>query len=317
MRMLGGLLSRRASRASLIILIYHRVLSQSDDLLPSEPSAADFSAQMDLIANLFTVLPLREAARRLRSGALPRRALCITFDDGYANNLHVAQPILAKRGLPATIFVAPGFLSGGRMFNDTVIEAIRRAPPELDLAPAGLGTLHLPDVSARRDAIATILGKLKYLPEEERRNRAERIAEAVGGQLDSNLMMTPQEVSEAHARGLEIGAHTLHHPILTQTEADTALREIIESKRRLEEITGAPVTSFAYPNGRPQRDYDARHVAMVRDAGFEQAVSTAWGAAGTESDLMQLPRIAPWDRHSVRFGLRIIRSYRDRDFAMA
>lgn len=317
MRVLGGLLSGNASRASLVILIYHRVLREPDLLLPSEPSAAEFEAQMDLVAELFTVLPLREAVKRLRSGTLPRRALSITFDDGYANNLHVAQPILARRGLPATIFVAPGFLEGGRMFNDTVIEAIRRSPPEIDLSPVGLGMLQLSDVATRRAAVDTIIGKLKYLAEDQRRDVADRIAEIAGDRLSTNLMLTPAEVLEAHREGMEVGAHTVNHPILLRADPSVARREIVQSKHRLEEIIGEPVRSFAYPNGRPQRDYDAQHVSMARDAGFEQAVSTAWGAASAGSDMMQLPRIAPWDRKATRFAARILRSYRDRKFDTA
>jgi peptidoglycan/xylan/chitin deacetylase (PgdA/CDA1 family) len=129
----AGTLASRRGPASLLVLIYHRVLPTRDPLLPDEPDAADFSAQMDLIGRNFRVLPLREAVQRLRSGDLPARSVSITFDDGYANNCEVALPILRERGIPATVFVATGFLNGGRMFNDTVIEAIRRAGAELDL----------------------------------------------------------------------------------------------------------------------------------------------------------------------------------------
>ena len=67
---------------------------------------------------------------------------------------------------------------------------------------------------------------------------------------------------------MEIGAHTISHPILARTDDVTAEFEIANGKRRLEEITGAPVHLFAYPNGRPTQDYDRRHVAMVKAAGF-------------------------------------------------
>ena len=305
-------MSGRGRRAALIVLTYHRVLAAPDPLLPDEPTAEQFATQMDVVAEIFNVLPLCEAVRLLKAGSLPPRALCITFDDGYSNNFHLARPILARKRLPATIFVAPGFLDNGRMFNDTIIESIRRARDTLDLREAGFGAYSLVDLASRRSAIDEIIGALKYSDEKERRLRADRIADVVGAALPSDLMMTEAEVREAHSGGLEIGAHTLNHPILCRLKPQVAEREIVASKLRLQEITGAPVKAFAYPNGRPNKDYDARHAAMVRNAGFDLAVSTAWGAATASSDVYQLPRIAAWDRHPLKFAGRILRAYRQR-----
>src|SRR5687767_7700846 len=108
MRMAGTMLSRGGTAGSLLILIYHRVLAQRDPMLPSEPTADEFAAQIDLLKQNFNVLPLLEAGERLKKGSLPPRAVCITFDDGYANNLEIAEPILSARNCPATVFVAPG-----------------------------------------------------------------------------------------------------------------------------------------------------------------------------------------------------------------
>jgi peptidoglycan/xylan/chitin deacetylase (PgdA/CDA1 family) len=309
------MLSGRGRRASLIVLMYHRVLATPDPLLPDEPTAAEFAAQMDLIAENFHVLRLSDAAHRLRSGTLPPRAVSITFDDGYSNNLRVAQPILAQRALPATVFVAPGFLGDGRMFNDTIVECIRRAPAELDLSKAGLSTFLLADMTSRRNAITNIIGALKYLECKERHARAQLIAEIVGAELPTDLMMNASEVRAAYHGGLEIGAHTVNHPILARLEPDAAEDEILKSRHQLQEITGGSVTSFAYPNGRPNSDYGAQHVAVVKKAGFELAVSTAWGAATIQSDPFQLPRIAPWDRDAIRFAGRMLRGFRERRFA--
>src|SRR6185312_13216790 len=131
------------------ILMFHRVLPQKDPLLASEPDAATFSALMELVTSHFNVLRLSDAMARLRARKLPPRAVCITFDDGYANNHAVALPILRARQVPATVFVASGFLDGGRMFNDTIIESLRRAPASLDLRDIGLGSYRLTDDSTR------------------------------------------------------------------------------------------------------------------------------------------------------------------------
>ncbi len=310
-------LSRRGSAASLLVLIFHRVLPQPDPLLPAEPDGATFANQMDLLADNFRVLPLREAVSALARGSLPARSLCITFDDGYANNLKVALPILRSRGLPATVFVAPAFLNGGRMFNDTLIEAIRRAPARLDLRSEGLGELDLTHDSQRSDAIDRLLAELKYLEPAERLCRVLDIAACAQAELPTDLMMTDDQVRELHAAGIEIGAHTMTHPILTRIDAAAAAREMRESKARLEEITRAPVLCFAYPNGRPARDYGRGHVELARQSGFVLALSTAWGAATARSDVYQIPRIAPWDTSARRYGLRLAAAYRQRAFPVA
>lgn len=313
----GTLLSRGGARASLLVLIYHRVLAEPDPMLPSEPDATAFAGQMDVIAQNFVVLPLREAVARLQAGTLPSRAVCITFDDGYANNFTVAMPILAARQLPATVFVAAGYLDGGCMFNDMIYEACRAAPRELDLGEFGLGTLPLSETPDRLRTAQRIVDQWKYLPRGERLDRAQRLAERAGACLDKSLMMTTNQVALMSREGIEIGAHTMTHPILARAEAGEAREEIVQSRRRLEDITGAPVLSFAYPNGRPGRDYAREHVDAVRDAGFELAVSTSWGAATAQSDPFQIPRIAPWDRQPLRYAARMVNAYRERRFACA
>lgn len=316
-RTAASMLSPAGKSASLLVLIYHRVLAGPDSLLPDEPDAVRFAAHMDLLASLFNVLPLTEAATRLKGGSLPARAACITFDDGYTNNLEVALPILSARKLPATVFISTGFIGGGRMWNDTIIETVRAADAELDLSKLDLGVYALPDVAARRKAIDALIGKLKYLEPEQRLHRVNEIAEAAGVSLPGNLMMSESQIKALHGGGIEIGAHTVNHPILTRLDDDQSRREILSSKRTLEDITGAPVTSFAYPNGRPLRDYESRHVGIVQGCGFTTAVSTAWGAARKTADIFQLPRIAPWDRTATRFALRMVKAYADPPAKMA
>src|SRR6185503_4669404 len=102
--------------SSLSILIYHRVLHAPDPLFPEEVWAEQINSQLEVVKRWFTVLPLSDAVARLRTGRLPRRAACITFDDGYADNAVEALPILRRQGMPATFFVATGFIDGGRMW---------------------------------------------------------------------------------------------------------------------------------------------------------------------------------------------------------
>lgn len=310
-------LSRGGPHGSLLVLMFHRVLPEPDGLLPDEPDQQRFSTLIELLSKCFRILPLAEAMRLLQSSHIPRRAACITFDDGYANNCDVALPVLAAKGVPATVFVAPGFLDGGRMFNDTVIETVRRAPKYLDLRHLGLGEYRLVDQASRSGAIAALLGQLKYLEPTERLQRIESIVSAAGVNLPDDLMMKSEQVLRLHRAGIEIGAHTVDHPILTSIDDRTAMQQISDSKQRLERIIGSPVTSFAYPNGGPLRDYDGRHVSMVRRAGFSHALSTAWGSATRDCDPFQVPRIASWDRDPLKYGLRLARAYWQRNYQTA
>lgn len=310
LRPLAGLLSPAGRRARLTVLIYHRVVPERDPLRPDEPDAAAFAWQMETLATLFNVLPLGEAVGRLRAGTLPVRAACVTFDDGYADNHDEASPILRAVGIPATFFVATGFLNGGRMFNDTVIEVLRRVPAgPLDLTDLGLGTVTVPvGVQARLGLVRTLLERLKRTTLGERA-RLERALRGISpGQLPTRLMMTDAQVMALARQGMEIGAHTVDHPLLTHIATDEARREIAESQQFLERLTGARVSLFAYPNGRRGDDFDARHSALVRALGFDGAVTTHRAVAGPGSDPYALPRATPWDRTPVRFAIRLIRN---------
>jgi peptidoglycan/xylan/chitin deacetylase (PgdA/CDA1 family) len=301
------MLAPGGSRGTLGILIYHRVLPGADALLGDDIDAAGFESQMAFLAQEFNVLPLGEGCERLVQGTLPARAVSITFDDGYADNEQIALPILKRHGLTATFFIATGYADGGVMFNDVVIEAVRRAPGGThDLLRLGLGRCELSDDASRVAAINALLPQLKYRPVSERGDMAARIAGELGVSISLDLMMRPAQIRHLHDEGMEIGAHTVNHPILAVTGDREARDEIVESKRRLEDITGSRVRLFAYPNGEPGRDYIDRDVRLVREAGFAAAVSTSMGIARRASDLFQLPRFGPWDRTPRRMGLRLL-----------
>ncbi|WP_234814961.1 polysaccharide deacetylase family protein [Noviherbaspirillum denitrificans] len=303
------LLSPGKGDARLSILIYHRVLPARDPLFPGEVDAQDFERQMRLVQSSFNIIPLADAVRALRNKTLPPRAACITFDDGYADNAEVALPILRRLGIPATFFIATGFLDGGRMWNDTVIELVRAAPgPLLDLEAVGFGRIDVASILQRQQAISSLIGKLKYLPLQERQDRIDAMCDHASLSLPDKLMMTSGQVRELHGAGMEIGGHTVNHPILARLDAKAARREIAEGKEALEGIIGAPVRLFAYPNGKPARDYLAEHVGIVRELGFDAAVSTAWGATASDPDLYQLPRFTPWDQGANKFLLRMGRN---------
>jgi peptidoglycan/xylan/chitin deacetylase (PgdA/CDA1 family) len=307
-RITKALLSR-GSKARLSILIYHRVRPAPDEMFPGEVDTETFDWQMRCLRTYFNVLPLGTAVAMLQAGKLPPGAAAITFDDGYRDNYEVALPILQRHGLCATFFIATGFLGDGIMFNDVVIESFRRATSaELDLREIGLGVYPLISSTQRRAAVEETLPKLKYVERRARAERVDRLAQIAGVNVPRELMMTEEQVRQLHRAGMEIGAHTVNHPILTALHVDDGRAEIEASREALSAITGAPVTLFAYPNGRPGVDYSAEHVEIVRQLGFSAAVSTAHGIASSDLDVFQLPRFTPWDRTPAKFVARLIRN---------
>lgn len=309
-----GLLSPGGKSARLSSLIFHRVLSEPDELLPGEVDARQFDDICSWLKQWFNVLPLDQAVQMLPEGRLPARSLCITFDDGYEDNESTALPILKKHGLTATFFVATGFLDGGRMWNDSIVESIRRTRlKHLDLdgyADSPMGRFDLTSLTARRSSIDRIIGKVKYLPPSGRLQFVRFLAEVAQADLPDDLMMSSDQVRKLRRAGMQVGAHTVSHPILAKLDSREAFREIMESKRHLECLLEEPVPLFAYPNGRPTDDYVPANVEHVRECGFAAAVSTEWGTSGPGDDLFQLRRFTPWDRSRWRFGWRLARNLR-------
>lgn len=307
-------LSPAGAAARLNILIFHRVLPQPDPLFPGEVDAARFAAMLGWLGQWFQVLPLDEAVRRLAEGSLPARAAAITFDDGYADNCTVAMPLLQRAGMTATFFVATGFLDGGRMWNDTLIEAVRGAAgTELalrDLAEvyADLPPLPLSNWAHKRAAVETLIARTKYLEPKARQALVDAVGRRSGAHLSDSLMMSSDQVRQLRAGGMGIGAHTVNHPILARLEDAEAKLEIMASKATLEALIDERVGLFAYPNGKPGTDYSDASVALVRGCGFDAAVSTSPGVSSRDSDLFQLPRFTPWDRQRWRYGLRLVRN---------
>lgn len=202
------------------------------------------------------------------------------------------------------------------MWNDRIIEAIRQCPHDSLKLPEPLATevdqLDLSSLERRREAIGRLLPKLKYMDSGERVRCADAVVAAAGALVPRDLMMSSAQLVKLALDGMLVGGHTVNHPILAALPDAQAHQEIAFGKRALESLLQRPVDSFAYPNGKPGVDYTARDMALVRDAGYRNAVSTSWGVAGADADLWQLPRFTPWDRTQVRFGLRLALNLRNK-----
>lgn len=299
------------TRARLTVFMYHRVPLQPDLLFPNQTYASQFERQMEWVRKWFNVLPLDTAVDRLIAGSLPARPAAITFDDGYADNYTVALPILNRLNIPATVFVATDFLDGGAMWNDIVISAVRNSSRRvLELPKLQEFELPIGDIPHKRMAIDRLLGRMKYLRHAERIEMANYVMECAGCDVPTDLMLSTAQTRALHDAGVTIGAHTASHPILAKVDDAFAEQEITKSRDVLSDIIGMQPTLFAYPNGKPDRDYLIRHAVMVKRSGFKAAFSTSPGAAHKDDDLYQLPRFTPWDRTALRWAYRLTQNLR-------
>lgn len=301
--------SALAGRGKLSILIYHQVLEQADPCRPGEPDANQFRWQMELVKKYFSPIALPDALEKLKSNSLPDNAICITFDDGYLNNLNVAQPILESLDIPATVYVATGFSNGVNMWNDRLIDLIADSDRNsIDLSPLELGSLRLTDAGQRVSAIELAIGKLKYLKLDERIAKIDALYSLNNAEEYARRMMSPDEVKRLSEKGINIGAHTVNHPILKVLDGEQQISEISRSKEELETWLGKPVLDFAYPNGVEGRDFDEATVRYVEQAGFRSAVVTDWGISNSDSSFYKLKRFTPWDKGASKFQLRLVRN---------
>lgn len=296
----------RGGSNRLLVLTYHRVLPRPDAMYFTTPDIATFRHFMQALVEDFRVLPLAEALRLQRARKLPARSVAVTFDDGFADNVTEALPVLSALQVPATFFIATGYLGGGYMFNNAVIEACRQAPAGVwATGTEEFGDLRTDGPETRPRLAEQMIYRLKYDDAGRRRECAERLLESARATMPAGLMMTHDQVRELWGAGMDIGGHTRSHPILARISAQQAEDEIRQGKADLEEIIGSPVALFAYPNGQPGQNYLPRDVALVRQAGFSGAVSTAWGFSDDLTDPFQIPRVGSWGQSAWRFSTRL------------
>lgn len=277
---------------------------------PDEPTAEWFRILVKWLARRFEVISLAEAVTRAANHALHGPTVSITFDDGYADNFLVALPILEEFALPATFFVASGFIDGGRMWNDSIIETIRRLQPgNYSLEDVPPTSFEVTDWASRRRLATAAITAWKHLPPQERQSRVDGFS-ALVDDLPIDLMMTKAQLRQLAESPLStVGGHTRTHPILAALPDDVARDEIETGKRDLEEWLQREITLFAYPNGKLGRDYLRRHAQLTKEAGFIAAVATDWGTMDAATDPYAIPRFTPWHTNLPRFAVDMARCH--------
>jgi peptidoglycan/xylan/chitin deacetylase (PgdA/CDA1 family) len=288
------------------ILTYHRVNDYRDPFFGALPTTV-FERQVRHLARHYTVLPVEELVDRMRAGSVPRNAAAITFDDGYRDTLTHAAPILAGYGLPATVFLATGFIGTTEVpWYDRLATALKLSPRSRVIAPSG-EELALESVEDRLRALVRTRTHLKTLPEEQFRRAFPLLLDSLGSaeqQSAKNAMLSWDDVHALRGLGFRIGAHTVTHPILSRVTAERARAEVLGSRETIQDACGAAPRAFAYPNGQPA-DYTSAVVNLVREAGFSCAVTTRFGLNTEQTSPWELRRGQPWEEHLPTFALKL------------
>jgi len=295
--------------------MYHRVADEPIDPWNICVSPAHFEEHLRVIRRTRHALPLTEFVERHVMGILSPEAVALTFDDGYVDNLSAGKPRLTAADVPATIFLATGYLDrpsefwwdelarfillepGPRTVNLVVSGERKRFEFTAASQECRRGGRDGAPSASRRAMLIALWEAIRRLGDEERETtmaELRSIFSVHGSRVDRGRAMTREEVQRLVADGLiTIGAHTVTHPVLPELRNDARNREIIESKRACEILIEAPVAGFSYPYG----ELDAQSRAAVKAAGFGFACA-AWAnsarrgpTTAATSDVFALPRV--------------------------
>jgi len=312
----------RRVRSRALILAYHRVAAVPWDPAGLCVNPQRFAEQMAVLRQRFAPVSLAELLADLEKGRLRRRSVVVTFDDGYADNLLQAKPILGHFGVPATVFVTTGPLDEQReLWWDELARALEHAPSPPHGLPGAEPVWELPDGAAPTLAGADRLGLfnawrswLMQRSHEQRRKALDWLLAGSGCEVaprPSHRSLTAEEIMRLAADGaIEVGAHTVTHPVLALLPPAARCSEMLASKQRLEALLGRPVRSFAHPFGQP-RDFDATTLALLRECGFACGCSSVPRPVEAKANRFWLPRIGVGDWHGDRFARRLCRWLHD------
>ena len=299
-RLLGGAL----------ILGYHRVAEVKRDEYEVCVTPDYFAEQMQALRKYAHPIRLVEIVQCLKVGGLPPRSVAVTFDDGYADNLYEAKPVLEKYEIPATVFVCSGY-QGEEFWWDELARLVIASEADVGALRLGVGEKSFGwDQSERsteagfdvRKKVRQALYHFLLALDVEEQNRAMAAIRNWSG-VSSSDALPARSMSHAEllrlAEGelIEIGAHTRFHPMLPQLSLERQEDEIVTSKHELEEILGRKVDGFAYPNGRAT--LQAKRI--VSQAGFVYACTSLQDMVRPTSDLHALTRFWQKDVDGERF----------------
>lgn len=290
-------------RKGLRILAYHRVLDYAPTSFPFDEavisaSPDEFYQQMKFVKQHFEVISFADLYECEKAGRQwPNRALIVTFDDGYRDNYTNAFPVLNAFNIPATIFLVTGHIGQTKLFWwDAVAYCIKHTKLLAKNFPQiSSQTLSLVKASDKQFAIHLILGWIKHVPDKVSRKFLERLPDELKVEMPDDLgagvHLSWDEVREMSKQKIEFGSHTVTHPILANISEAQLEREIVESKKTIEQELGKEILSLAYPVGRKSK-FNQLAQKLAANHGFRYAVSYEEGVVfQKEFDPFAMPRV--------------------------
>lgn len=273
-----------------------------------------FNQQMEILRRHAHPISLLELVHHLQNGSLPERSVAVTFDDGYADNLYQAKPLLEKYEIPATVFACTGY-AGNEFWWDELARLViwtqadlRRLPLQGEPSPfrrngsAGRREEEVTkSMPTRRQFCDALYRSLLAMGIEQRENAMDAIRNWAGPASPappSHRAMSHTELLQLTAGGLvDLGAHTRSHPVLPHLSPQRQTEEILSGKRELEALLGKQVKGFAYPNGRAT----VHAKRIVREIGFAYACTSLIGRVRSGCDTYGLTRFWQQDVDGDRF----------------
>lgn len=290
-----------------LVLLYHRVTDPGSDPQLLSVSPENFYEQVNLLRTKYALLEVEEFFQLLKNKKkFPKNACILTFDDGYADNLLEALPILETLKSQALFYITTCYLGTARELWWDELERIilepTQLPPAIDLEIHGKTYRFTVATSAERwNSYHALHPLLKYLPPKQRDEKVDQLRQMaklpVNGR-PSHRMLTVNELKQlGNSSAAIIGAHTLNHPALSVLPYEQQLEELRQSKTFLENALSKTVDHFSYPYG-SKRDYNSDSIRACREAGFKMVCSNFYNQVHSWTDLYQIPRalVRNWDK---------------------
>lgn len=289
---LYGNLRRKITKSQIVVMMYHRVGPMNDKWIFYPLHQKIFEEQMEYLSKNFEIVSLNSLTEMILRGSVPEKTAVITFDDGYKDNYEFAFPILKKYSIPATIFLATGPIEGRKLFWNDEVNYVLSHTDEESIHIKGIDTYQTISNEDKAKACLNVVEKLKKMENDKKEAVIEELINSAGVNIPDKLgnqnVLSWKEIKKMSKNGIDFGAHTVNHPILTNLPIDEAKWEIVESKNHIEETLGYPVKSFSCPNG----DFDKNILSLIKNSGFNSSVSVNPGLVKNSIDeLYQMNRI--------------------------
>jgi peptidoglycan/xylan/chitin deacetylase (PgdA/CDA1 family) len=301
-RILGGAL----------ILAYHRISTAQGVLQEVPVSPENFSEHLHELRKHTYPMSLSRLVQDLRHDSLPEKSIAVTFDDGYADNLYNAKPLLEKYEIPATVFICTGYM-GKEFWWDELERLIACSQTDLDTLHLQIGSKEFKwhprntnhesgHAEFRKKFCRSLYHFLLALDPEDQNHAMDTIRSwtaAPPPESSSPRAMSSDEILQLVDSGLvEVGAHTSNHPVLPALSFERQREEIESSKRDLEALLGNRISGFAYPNGKAS-EYTKR---IVQELGFAYGCTSLHNVVRPGNDIYELTRFWQKDVDGDRFG---------------